>query len=72
MLGIGTQEPVVMFGVPGTTELIIILVIVILVFGVNKLPQLGKGLGESIRNFKSSIKEISEDSEKKPSEHEKG
>lgn len=40
----------------GTTELIIILVIVVLVFGVNKIPQLGKGLGEGIRNFKSSLK----------------
>jgi sec-independent protein translocase protein TatA len=40
----------------GTTELIVILVIVILIFGVNKIPQLGKGLGEGIRNFKSSLK----------------
>ena len=55
----------------GTTELIIILVIVVLVFGVNKIPQLGKGLGEGIRNFKSSIKEISADSDKKQSEREK-
>ncbi len=40
----------------GTGELIVILVIVVLIFGVNKIPQLGKGLGEGIRNFKSSIK----------------
>ena len=40
----------------GATELIIILVIVILIFGVNKIPQLGKGIGEGIRNFKSSLK----------------
>ena len=40
----------------GTTELIIILVIVVLIFGVNKIPQLGKGIGEGIRNFKSSLK----------------
>jgi len=58
-------------GMLGTQELVIILIIVILVFGVNKIPQLGKGLGEGIRNFKSSIKEISEDSDKKQSEKEK-
>lgn len=40
----------------GTTELLIILAIVILIFGVNKIPKLGKGLGEGIRNFKSSLK----------------
>ena len=40
----------------GTTELLIILVIVILIFGVNKIPKLGKGLGEGIRNFKTSLK----------------
>lgn len=40
----------------GATELVIILVIVILIFGVNKIPQLGKGIGEGIRNFKSSLK----------------
>ena len=60
-----------LFGPIGTTELIIILVIVVLVFGVNKIPQLGKGLGEGIRNFKSSIKEISAESDKK-SEQDKG
>ena len=54
-----------MFGL-GTTELVIILVIVILIFGVNKIPQLGKGLGEGIRNFKSSIKSVSEDPDEKP------
>jgi sec-independent protein translocase protein TatA len=44
-----------MFGF-GTGELIVIAVIVVLLFGVSKIPQLGKGLGEGIRNFKSSLK----------------
>ncbi len=45
-----------MFGSLGMGELLVILVIVILIFGVNKIPQLGKGLGEGIRNFKSALK----------------
>jgi sec-independent protein translocase protein TatA len=45
-----------MLGSFGLPELLIILVIVIIVFGVNKLPKLGKGLGEGIRNFKDSVK----------------
>jgi sec-independent protein translocase protein TatA len=49
----------------GPMELIVILIIVILIFGVNKIPQLGKGLGEGIRNFKASIKSINEDPDKK-------
>ena len=45
----------------GTGELIVLLVIVVLIFGVNKIPQLGKGLGEGIRNFKSSLKASQEE-----------
>ncbi len=49
----------------GTGELLIILAIVVLVFGVNKIPQLGKGLGEGIRNFKASLKAGEEEPPKK-------
>jgi sec-independent protein translocase protein TatA len=45
-----------MFGSLGLPELLILLAIVVLIFGVNKLPKLGKGLGEGIRNFKSSVR----------------
>ena len=38
-------------------ELLLILVAVLLLFGGNKLPQLGKGLGESIRSFRRALKE---------------
>ncbi len=40
----------------GMSELVIILLIVIVIFGASRLPQLGKGLGEGIRNFKVSLK----------------
>jgi sec-independent protein translocase protein TatA len=39
----------------GLPELLIILVIVIVIFGAKKLPDLGKSLGEGIKNFKGSV-----------------
>jgi len=42
-----------MFGL-GATELIIILVIVIILFGASRLPEIGRGIGEAIKNFKKS------------------
>jgi sec-independent protein translocase protein TatA len=41
------------FGLP---EILIILVIVILIFGANRLPDLGRGIGKGIRNFKDATK----------------
>ena len=45
-----------MFGL-GTTELIVILVIVLVLFGAGKLPEIGSGLGKAIKNFKRSSSE---------------
>lgn len=45
-----------MLGSIGMTELLVILAIFILIFGASKIPQLGKGLGEGIRNFKKGLK----------------
>lgn len=48
-----------MFGL-GTQELIIILVIIIVLFGATRLPQIGSGIGQAIKNFKKSVKEQDE------------
>ncbi len=45
-----------MFGL-GATELIIILVIVVILFGASRLPEIGRGIGEAIQNFKKSTSE---------------
>ena len=41
----------------GIPELLVILFIVLLIFGANRLPELGKGIGRGIRNFKEATKE---------------
>ncbi len=46
-----------MFGSIGFTELILILVIVLIIFGAGRLPQLGEGLGKAIKGFKKSVHE---------------
>ncbi len=43
-----------MFGI-GTTELLVILGIVVVLFGARRLPELGSGMGQAIRNFKSGL-----------------
>ena len=42
-------------------ELVIILMIVIIIFGANRLPQLGRGIGSAIKNFKDGIKDETAD-----------
>ncbi len=49
-----------MFPSIGFPEIMLILVIVLLVFGANKLPEIGSGLGKAIRNFKRSASEPDE------------
>jgi sec-independent protein translocase protein TatA len=46
----------------GLPELLIILTIIILIFGANRLPEIGRGIGKGIRNFKDANKETKESS----------
>jgi sec-independent protein translocase protein TatA len=52
-----------MFGI-GMPEFIIILVIVLIIFGAGKLPEIGGGIGKAIRNFKDATKNQPEESHK--------
>ena len=50
----------------GVPELLVIFLILMLVFGAGKLPQLGKGLGEGIKNFKKGLRADEESTELAP------
>lgn len=41
----------------GLPEMLIILVIIVLIFGASRLPEIGKGIGAGIKNFKTSVKD---------------
>jgi sec-independent protein translocase protein TatA len=45
----------------GIPELIVIVLLIILMFGASRLPEIGRGLGKGIRNFKDATREGSED-----------
>ena len=52
----------------GLPELLVILAIVILVFGANRLPEIGRGIGKAIRNFKDANDEPTDKSNDKPND----
>jgi len=57
----------------GTTEILILLLLVVIIFGARRLPELGKSLGEGIRHFRKSVKdeENSANNDKEDSSNEK-
>ncbi len=61
----------------GTTELILILLVVLVFFGSKKIPELAQGIGKGIREFKKATREVDDDEdtkkiEQKPVEEKKG
>ena len=56
-----------LLGPLGPMEMIIILAIVVLIFGANRLPELGRGIGAGIKNFKTSMREAQHVDKKSPS-----
>src|SRR5690349_3302344 len=53
-----SQRISIMFGTMGISELIIILVIVLIIFGAGKLPQIGEGVGKALKGFKKEVHDI--------------
>jgi len=52
-----------MFGL-GMSELFVILVIILIIFGAGKLPEIGGGIGKAIKNFKEATKDTSKEQDK--------
>lgn len=50
-----------MFGSLGATEIILIIVAIILLFGAKKIPELAQGIGKGMKEFKKAVKEVEED-----------
>jgi sec-independent protein translocase protein TatA len=53
-----------MFQMPGGTEWVLIVLVVLLLFGGKKIPELARGLGKGIREFKDGMKQIDSESKK--------
>ena len=60
-----------MFGF-GHWELLIILVIALIIFGAGKLPEIGSGIGNAIRNFKTGVAEVDIEEKEEPEKIEAG
>lgn len=60
-----------MFGNLGTGEIILIVLVVLILFGAKKIPELAQGIGKGMREFKKSLKDVEEDIKSEPVEKKK-
>jgi len=60
-----------MFGNLGTGEIILIVLVVLILFGAKKIPELAQGIGKGMREFKKSLKDVEEDIKTEPVEKKK-
>ncbi|MGK7390925.1 MAG: twin-arginine translocase TatA/TatE family subunit [Candidatus Cyclobacteriaceae bacterium M2_1C_046] len=58
------MQTLLLFSMPGGWEMVIIVLVILLLFGAKRIPELAKGLGRGIREFKDATKEIKNDIEK--------
>ncbi len=64
-----SESLLILFAMPGVTEMIIILVIILLLFGAKKIPELAKGLGKGIKEFKDAKDEAKNEGSEKEIEN---
>jgi sec-independent protein translocase protein TatA len=64
--------PLALFGPIGAWEIILILLIVVFLFGARRIPEIARGLGEGIRNFRGSLKGDDSDANKSGTDDDDG
>ena len=66
-----TMQNILAFSIPGGWELILIVLVVLVFFGAKRIPELARGLGKGIREFKDATKEIKDEIEEGAKEEKK-
>jgi len=60
MVAINFNNPILALGMPGVPEMILIALVILLLFGAKRLPELARGLGKGIREFRGAVSETSD------------
>lgn len=63
------MSTIMLFSMPGGWEMVIIVLVILLLFGAKRIPELAKGLGKGIREFKDATREIKNDIDKAGDNH---